>query len=422
MVMRMDDIQSDPSIITHRVSDRPLTLLPDPGPREVWCPVISVDDHALEPKSLFDRVPAQYRDLAPKMLEREGAGAIWQIEDKQRSVSGTDGAVGRPWAEVTARPSRLEEFRRGVWDVDARVRDMDLNGVWASLNFPSSVWGFAGTALSTIPDPAAAFACVQAYNDWVVEEWCGRYQDRFIPCQLPFLADPTLAAQEVRRNAARGVPAVSFSENPHLLDYPSLYGDHWDPFFEACEETETVINLHVGSSGTVNRPSPQSPPPVMIALFTLNGMSALVDWIYAKIPVRFPNIKVVMSEAGVSWVPTIVERLQRAYRQREGFQGWSDSDPHPVDVLHRNFWFTSIEDPSAFRMLDIINPERVMLEVDYPHPDSSWPDSQALFRSQMEFLPEDVIRKICFENAADLYRHPRPPASILAQSVVGGEA
>ena len=104
MVMRMDDIQSDPSIITHRVSDRPLTLLPDPGPREVWCPVISVDDHALEPKSLFDRVPAQYRDLAPKMLEREGEGAIWQIEDKQRSVSGTDGAVGRPWAEVTRGP------------------------------------------------------------------------------------------------------------------------------------------------------------------------------------------------------------------------------------------------------------------------------------------------------------------------------
>ena len=251
MVMRMDDIQSDPSIITHRVSDRPLTLLPDPGPREVWCPVISVDDHALEPKSLFDRVPAQYRDLAPKMLESEGAGAIWQIEDKQRSVSGTDGAVGRPWAEVTARPSRLEEFRRGVWDVDARVRDMDLNGVWASLNFPSSAWGFAGTALSTIRDPAAAFACVQAYNDWVVEEWCGRYPDRFIPCQLPFLADPTLAAST---DGATPLSAVLQTQWAPKSRYPqprahdlqkAEYREVMGALLEAGADTDVQLKTHL---------------------------------------------------------------------------------------------------------------------------------------------------------------------------------
>jgi predicted TIM-barrel fold metal-dependent hydrolase len=307
---------------------------------------------------------------------------------------------------------RWDDYRAGTYEVHARIRDMDLNGVWASLSFPSNFWGFAGTTLSRLPDRDAALACVQAYNDWVFE-WCSTYRDRLIPCQVPFLADAALAAAEIRRNAERGMTAVSFSENPHGLDLPSIHTGYWDPFLAACTDTETVINLHVGSSGTITRPSPDSPPLALAALFPVNGMMAVVDWIFSKIPLRFPTIKIAMSEAGVSWVPTIVERLRSAFTRRE-LSNWEAGEPHPVDVLHRNFWFTSIEDPSAFRLLDLIGEDRVMVETDYPHADTSWPDTQELLREELGHLSRPTIQKVCYENAASLYRQPTPPREMLA--------
>jgi hypothetical protein len=117
----------------------------------------------------------------------------------------------------------------------------------------------------------------------------------------------------------------------------------------------------------------------------------------------------------------IVERLRRSYRQRESSTTWSAGDPDPVEVLHRNFWFTSIEDTSAFRLLDIIGDERVMVESDYPHADSSWPETQCLIRRDMGHLDRATIEKICFRNAAALYRHPVPPDDLLALSVVGSQ-
>ncbi|MBN9109381.1 MAG: amidohydrolase [Pseudonocardia sp.] len=397
-----------------------LSFLPEPEPRDVWCPVISVDDHAFEPATLFDRVPAALRDGAPKHVEIDGRPA-WQVGDRRFFFSGMDGAANRPISEWRSQKMRREDYRASVYDTDARVKDMDLAGVWASLCFPSITWGFAGTTLSRIPDPKVAFACVQAYNDWVVEEWAGSHPDRLIPCQLTYLADPELAAKEVRRNAERGVHAVTFTENSAELGYPSVHDRHWEPFWKACAETETAINLHIGSSGRISCPSPDTPVPAQVALFPLNGIETVVDWIFSGVPQRYPDIRVVLSEAGISWVPMVVERLHRAYRQREAEpEVWAGATTHPVDVLHRNFWFTSIEDPSAFRRLDVISEDRMMLEVDFPHTDSSWPDSQALFRSELESLPMPTVEKICFGNAAALYHHPEPPAEMRRASLLLG--
>ena len=397
-----------------------LSFLPEPDPRDVWCPVISVDDHAFEPATLFDRVPAAMRDDVPRQIEVDGRPA-WQIGDRQHFFTGMDGAVNRPISEWRSARMRLQDYRSSVYDTDARVQDMDLAGVWASLCFPSITWGFAGTTLSQLPDPEVAFACVQAYNDWVVEEWAGSHPGRFIPCQLTYLGDADLAAKEIRRNAARGVHAVSFTENSAQLGYPSVHDPYWEPFWRACAETETAINLHIGSSGRISCPSPDTPVPAQVTLFPLNGIETVVDWIFSGVPQRYPDIRVVLSEAGISWVPMVVERLHRAYRQREAEpEFWAGAPTHPVDVLHRNFWFTSIEDPSAFRRLDVISEDRMMLEVDFPHTDSSWPDSQALFRSELESLPTETVQKICFGNAAALYHHPEPPAEMRRASVLLG--
>jgi predicted TIM-barrel fold metal-dependent hydrolase len=416
----LEDALSDPSIFMVG-PDHELSFLPEPEPRKVWCPVISADDHMFEATTAFDTVPAKYRDQAPQWVEVDGRPA-WKIGDKHHFLTGMDGAANRPISEWRSMKMRLEDYRPGVYDTQARVLDMDLNGIWASLCFPSITWGFAGTTFARMPDKEVGYASLQAYNDWVVEGWAGSQPDRLIPCQLTYLADPELAAKEIYRNAERGVHAVSFSENPSVLGYPSVHTDHWDPFLKACEETETAINLHLGSGGKISCPSPDTPDPAQIALFPVVGIEAVVDWIFSGIPQRYPDIRIVLSEAGISWVPMVIERLHRANRQREASpKAWERVEMHPVDLLHRNFWFTSIEDPSSFHHLDVINEDHVMVEVDYPHTDSTWPDSQELFRSELEHLPRDTIRKICFENAAKLYHHPEPPEAMVKASTLLGD-
>jgi predicted TIM-barrel fold metal-dependent hydrolase len=381
-------------------------LKSEEGP--IWCPLISVDDHVLELGSVFDDVPAKYRDSAPRMITDDSGALSWVIDGEEVVVSAKNAASGRPMDEWRDDSLRMDEMRRAVWDPVSRLADMDSAGIWASLNFPSIVWGFAGTRFSKMSDASVGLGCLRTYNDWMINGWCGANPDRYIPCQLPWLADAEVAANEIRRNADRGFRAVSFSENPKGLGFPDIYSDYWDPFFAACAETETVVNLHVGSSGAT-RDGAVGADIVRVALFPLNGIEALIEWVAAKVPIRHPSIKIVLSEGGASWVPFAIERLNRADRQRDSIGGWDSTDPHPVDLVRRNFWFASLEDPSAFRLLDVIGEDRVMVETDYPHPDTTWPDSQAMVLRDLSRLDRETIRKICYKNAADLYRHPLPP-------------
>jgi len=397
------------------------TFLPDPEPRDLWCPILSVDDHVGEPPDLFEaRLPRAMLDTAPTMVEDEHEIPFWCIDDRYYPLTLPNGSSGRPVVEWIHAPQRYSDFRAGVYDPDARVRDMDVNGVWASVCFPSFVWGFAGRRFATLRDPELGLACLRAYNDWMLEEWCGSHPERFVPCQLPWLADASVAADEVRANAARGFRAVSFPETPDRLGFPSVHSGAWDVFFRACEETDTVINLHVGASGSVARPSAESPTDVAVTLFPVNGLIAIVDWIYARIPIRFPRLKIALTEAGVSWVVGLMENLHRTYRHVDASDTWSASDPHPNDLVHRNFWFASIEDPSAFHLLDRIGDDKVMIESDYPHGDSTWPDTQPLIARELGHLEPAMIRTIAYGTAAALYRHPEPPSSWLERSVVGG--
>jgi hypothetical protein len=97
---------------------------------------------------------------------------------------------------------------------------------------------------------------------------------------------------------------------------------------------------------------------------------------------------------------------------------WDRSDPSPVDLLRKNFWFASIEDPSLFQSPAGVDLNHVMVEVDYPHADTTWPDAQDMVRRELQHLDAATIKRICFENAAALYRHPLPQAELLARSEV----
>src|SRR5260370_15939008 len=227
-------------------------------------PIISVDDHIVETPDMFKRwLRSHLQDRAPH-VERvswewvpanrqrfrpatSGTKAdFWRFEDLWQGIPRGVASVGMDSADITGVPMSFDEMRPGCYDPKARLADLDEAGVERSLCFPNQV-RFCGQVFLWMRDKDLALACVRAYNDWVVEEWCGGSGGRLLPACLIPLWDPSAAAAEVRRNAARGVRAGTFSELPTQLDRPSIHdrNDSWLPFFNACHETGTVICYHI---------------------------------------------------------------------------------------------------------------------------------------------------------------------------------
>jgi len=409
MAISFDDLEKRQGFFATTKPERP-TFLPEPDRRQRWFTLISVDDHLVEPPHMFEgRVPKQFADRAPRVELDDASMEYWSYDGQRHYKVGLNAVVGRPVEERSFEPSRFDEMRRGAFDIHARVHDMDLNGVYASLNFPSSLAGFAGQRYQLgVSDPDLALAVVRAANDWHLEEWAGTYPGRIIACQLPWLLDPELAAAEIRRNAERGFKAVTFPELPERLGLPSLHTGHWDPFIVACAETGTVVCLHVGSSSSAPTTSSDAPSDTIGVLFFGWAMFAAVDWLYSKLAVRFPDLKVCLSEGGVGWVAGLLDRLEHVRRYQDIYGTWSGIDLTPAEVLQRNFWFCAIDDPAGLDHRHRIGVDHVLLETDYPHQDGTWPDSQAVLREQIGHFPADDIRKLTWENASRLFRHPVP--------------
>lgn len=386
-----------------------LLLRTDTPPPPRRFDVVSADDHVTEPPHTFTSwSPSSMRDRMPHVVRDEAGVDHWIIGDERVPLLGSDSLKGWEDDGGYLGPVNFDELHPAVYDVEERVKHMDVSGVVASLNFPSAPFGFAGTAFLRMPDREAGLAALRAYNEWHLNEWAGPHPGRIIPSQLTWLADPELSAKEIRRNAERGFKAISFSENPERLGLPSLYSGHWDPVFRACEETDTVVNLHVGSSSETIVPSKDSTAAVLGALFPLNSMVAAADWLFARIPVRFPRIKIALSEGGIGWVPMLIDRIE--YMARDLDYSVDFGELTPTEVLRRNFWFTTFCDPTTMALRHHVGVDHIMIETDYPHMDSSFPDTQEVISEQLHDVPEDEALKITSTNALELYRHTLTPS------------
>jgi len=249
---------------------------------------------------------------------------------------------------------------------------MDANHTEAGLSFPTFP-RFCGQTFHEQPDRQLGLACVQAYNDWMIDEWCaGDGHGRLIPLTLIPLWDAQLAAAEVRRCAAKGSHAVAFSENPVRLKLPSIFTDHWDPLFAACEETDTVINLHIGSSSTFPLTSLDAPRAVSLALTYQGAAHAFCDWLTCAKLAQFPGLKVALSEGQVGWMPFLLEKLDGVWHDRPKY-GNLEHLPHPPSHYMAQLWGCIFDDQIGLELRDRIGIEQIMFEVDYPHGDSTWP-------------------------------------------------
>src|SRR5436190_15490598 len=334
-------------------------LLPDPAPREVHITVISVDDHVVEPPHMFEgRLPDALQPRAPRVVETESGRQVWEFDGQVFTQVGMNAQAGRD--DITLEPTRFDEMRPGCWQIDARIKDMDINGVWASLNFPSMITGFCGRVFSACSDPELGLAVMRAWNDWLFEEWYSAYPDRIIPLGLTWLADPERGAAEIRRNADRGFRAVTLPERPQRIGLPSLFTGYWDPIIAACAETDTVICLHVGSSGNYELPEASPALELGATMFGQLSLAACAEWLWSAYAVRHPDLKIAMSEGGIGWVAMLLDRLDNIV-DRSGYgTRWPDKELRPSEVLQRNFWFCTIDDPSTIDTRHRIGIENVM--------------------------------------------------------------
>jgi predicted TIM-barrel fold metal-dependent hydrolase len=387
------------------VADDPV-LLPDPEPADVRYTIISVDDHLVEPPDMFEgRLPARLQDRAPKVITNERGHEVWEFEGQTFTQVGMNAVAGRTKSMKNLEPTKFSDMRAGCWNIHERIRDMDLNGVWASVNFPSMITGFCGRVFAQAQDPELGWATTQAWNDWLHDEWWSPYPERIVPLGITYLSDPEKGAAEIRRNAERGFTAVTLPERPHRIGLPSLFTGYWDPIIQACADTDTVIALHVGSSGGYE--SPEAAPSLQLGatLFGQLSLAACAEWLWSGYAVRHPNLKIAMSEGGIGWVAMLLDRLDNIV-DRSGYGlGWDD---RPADVLKRNFWFCTLDDPSTIVTRHRIGVENILFETDYPHGDGTWPDTQDLVEEVYGHLPDDELRMILCENAAALFRHPLP--------------
>jgi predicted TIM-barrel fold metal-dependent hydrolase len=384
--------------------------------------LVSIDDHFIEPPDMYENhVPAKWLDQAPRVVRNEQGVDEWVFQGERTSTPfGMAATVGWPREEWGFNPGSYSELRPGCFDVHERVRDMNANGVLASMNFPTMA-GWNARTFAESHDKDIALVMLQAYNDWVIDEWCAAYPGRFIPLGIVPMWDPELGAAEVRRLAKKGCRGVSLLETPHANGYPSYLSGWWDPVLRALCDENMVACLHIGAGFEAIRRPPEAPIDHLIVLATQITTITAQDLLFGGIFKKFPTLKVALSEGGIGWIPFYFDRIDRHYRNQTWLHHEEDfGGKLPSEVFREHFLACFITDPSGLRLRDRIGVDIIAWECDYPHTDTTWPESPEHLWGELQqaACTDEEIHKITWENACrffdwDPFAHtPREQATV----------
>jgi predicted TIM-barrel fold metal-dependent hydrolase len=380
--------------------------------------LVSVDDHVVEPAHLFERwAPKAVRDQAPKYVVKPDGTEAWQFLGAEMLNVGLNAVAGRPPDEYGLEPTSRAQMRPGCYDIDERVKDMDANGVLGSLCF-GSITGFTGQLFARPEDKRLGFTLLQAYNDWHIEEWCGTHPGRFIPLATAPIWNPEWMVEEMHRVAAKGVHAVTFSENPAKLGYPSFHSEHWDPFWRVCSDLAITVCLHIGSSSQLVITAPDAPIDVTMMLTPINIVQAAADLVFSPVLRKFPDLKFALSEGGTGWIPYFLERIDYTYQRHRAWTGQDFGDQLPSQVFNDRIYTCFIDDQFGIESRSHLNIDHLTWECDYPHSDSTWPQSPEQLMKSLTDCTDEEIDKITHANAMrafhyDPFAHvPREAATV----------
>ncbi len=374
--------------------------------------LVSVDDHAIEPPNAFARhMPERFKGREPHVV-KVGERDVWMFEEMATGYMGLNSVVGRPKEEYGMEPLGYDQMRRGTWNIKDRVDDMNANGVLGSLCFPTFP-GFAGQRFQNHGDRDVSLAAIRAYNDWHLYDWCNAAPGRFIPLMLVPWWDMNAAVAEVKRLSAQGVHALSFSDNPALMGFPSIHDSYWDPLWKVCADNKVVLCCHIGTGAKANHASDMSPIDAWITAMPISIANSAADWIWAPMWKKFPDLRMALSEGGIGWIPYLLERADFTHRHHSAWTNANFGGKMPSDIFKKHIITCFIEDNFGLKNLEEVGEDMACWESDYPHSDCTWPSSPETTFDGLKHLSDSTINKITHLNAMREFSYD--PFSVIAR-------
>lgn len=387
-------------------------------------PIIDADSHLCEPPDLWtSRMSSKkWGDAIPHLAMDDRLGMERWIVGGKKLTSVANWAVAG-WPEhPPSHPPTIEQADQGAFYAPERLERMDEYGIYAQVLYPNLL-AFSHHAF-TDAGPAFAEACVSAYNDFLVD-FASPDPNRFILLQsLPFW-DVEASIKEIERGVEKGFRGVLFIAKPYKLGLPPLSDEHWWPIFARLEELEWSVNFHTGFAefseadfkAMLSRKADRRDYAKLSAVQYLNNAEAIAEVAMSGLAHRFPKLNFVSVESGFGWVPSFVESMDWQWLNSGAHKAFPELEM-PSFYFRRQiygmFWF---ETESLRRQIDLF-PDNLMFETDFPHPTSLSPgpaspsDIPSRVASKFfEGVPEELARKILWDNAARVY-HVDLPATV----------
>ncbi len=369
--------------------------------------LISVDDHVLErPEVWTHRMSkSKWGDRIPHVESQPDGTECWVLDGKKLPLAGV-ASVGAAMADRSLEPQRWEDVPGSAYVPAERLKAMDSDGVDYSVLYPT-VAGLAGETFGRIQDEDLELACVQAYNDWLIEEWASA-SDRFVPqCIVP-ISPTTATVNEIKRSVENGHKGVVFPAVPmHLRDVPHINEPDYDPIWATCQELEVPVCFHSGSSTQLQLPPYSGLSPKLGAALSaltrpVSSVMVMANFLYSRILLRHPNLKIVFAETTLSWGAYEIETADHQFeRQRLNLEGY---DLKPSEMFQRQCYLTGWYDRIAIESRHYLGVDNIMWETNFPLPTSTWPNSRDYIAKSFDGVPEDERSRMLWGNAADLYK------------------
>jgi len=361
-------------------------------------PIISSDSHIMEPPDTYTaRIDKKYLDTAPKVVWMEKGGDTYVVEGMKQTIPmGLVAAAGKSAEELATSAvfAKFDDLPRGSWDPEVRMADQDRDGVAAEVIYPS-----VGMILCNHPDADYKKACFDAYNLWIAE-YCGAHPDRLIGLGQTAMRSPDEGIKDLERAKAMGLRGMMMSGIPIMEDYDSkIYDDFW----EASVSLKMPLSFHILTSkeGIAN---PNRGPKMNSFMSIIRGNQDIIGmFILGGVFERHPNLRISCVEADAGWVPHFMYRLDHAYDRHRYWLTADKLSKMPSEYFRENIYTTFQDDWVAFKMKDMCNPQRLMWANDFPHSDSTWPNSQELLKKHSAGLNEQEKNWLLHDNVAELY-------------------
>ncbi len=369
-------------------------------------PIVDCDSHVNEPPNLWqERVPTKWKERAPR-LERVEQGELWLFDrGKEKWPVGLTAVSGLSFFDYRPMGITYETMRPGSFDTQARLADMDADGIHAQVLYPSVTLKGARVYSS---ERDLQVACVRAYNQWLLE-FCEGSQGRLVPLAIiptTGIDDAVAELQWARKQGHRGCVISSFP-NGSLDPEPED-----ERFWAACESDEVPVSVHIGSflRGNLggNRAGGWSSLAFvgMAALTKAGGQTlpAVCDILFSGIFSRHPRLKIVLVESNIGWIPTLLEQSDDMFMRYRWYTGAVEEQKEfPSEIFHRNFWATFMVDTVGMDLRHRMNVDHIMWSSDYPHSGSDWPHSRLTIERVFRDVPQDQVKKMLHTNCAELY-------------------